>query len=87
MSSNNSSDKNFDEMSDMEKQQYVVDKLLPAMEEVALEKLTERESSKKEVMAYVEKAIKERNRNIAIQKVAFIIVGIIIVLLILSFLK
>lgn len=74
-------------MSDMEKQQYVVDKLLPAMEEVALEKLTERESSKKEVMAYVEKAIKERNRNIAIQKVAFIIVGIIIVLLILSFLK
>ncbi len=83
MSSNNIPDKKFDEMSDLEKQQFAVDKLLPAMKEVALEKLAEREK----VMAYVDRAVKERNRNIAIQKAAFIVVGIIILVLILNFLK
>lgn len=87
MSSNNTPDKKIDEMSDLEKGQFVIDKLLPAMEQVALEKLAEKEAVKKETMAYVENAIKERNRNIAIRNAVFIVIGIIIVVLILNSLK
>jgi len=79
--------KSLDEMSDLEKQQFVVDKLLPAMKEVALERLAERDAVMKETMAYVEKATKERDRNIAIQKAFFVIIALIVATLICYFSK
>ncbi|MBI3174759.1 MAG: hypothetical protein HYZ25_13625 [Chloroflexi bacterium] len=85
--SNKASNKLFLEMSESEKQQFVIDKLLPAMEDIALEKLAERKAVKKKTIAYVKKATKERDRNVSAQIAFFIIAGIIIVILVLSFLK
>lgn len=52
--------RSLDEMSELEKWQ-AVEKLLPAMEEEALKQLSERQTVMKKTMAYVEKAIIERN--------------------------
>lgn len=83
----NPHNKKIDEMTDLEQGQFVIDKLLPAMEEAALKQLEERESVKKQTKDYVEKAIKERNRSMAIQRVAFIIIGMIIAIVIFSLFK
>lgn len=74
--------KPISEMSDLEQMQFVKDKLLPAMEEAALERLAKRDAVMKETMAYVERATKERDRNIAIQKVFLVSVTLIILALI-----
>jgi hypothetical protein len=66
------------EMSDLEQMQFAVDKLLPAMREAALEQLEKRDAVMKETMAYVEKATRERDRNIAIQKVFLVGVTLIV---------
>lgn len=66
------------EMSDLEQMEFARDKLLPAMREAALEQLEERDAVMKETMAYVEKATKERDRNIAVQKVFLVGVTLII---------
>lgn len=66
------------EMSDLEQMQFAVDKLLPAMEEVALERLAKRDAVMKETMDYVKRATKERDRNIAIQKVFLVGVTLIV---------
>ncbi|NOH02506.1 MAG: hypothetical protein HND47_11395 [Chloroflexi bacterium] len=87
ISVNNTSNKKFDEMADLEQGQFVIDKLLPAMEEAALKQLEEREVVKKQTMDYVEKAIKERNRSMALQRAVFIIIGIIIAIAIFSLFK
>lgn len=74
--------KPISEMSDLEQMQLVKDKLLPAMEEVALERLAKRDAVMKETMAYVKKATKERNRTIAIQKAFLVIITLIILVVI-----
>jgi hypothetical protein len=67
------------EMSELEQMQFAKDKLLPAMREAALEQLEKRDAVMKETMAYVEKATRERDRNIAMQKV--FLVGITLIIL------
>jgi hypothetical protein len=79
--------KSLDEMSESEKYQFATEKLLPAMKEVAIENLTEREAAKKEAMAYVNKAIKERDRKATMQRAFFMLIALIIVVLIFVFSK
>jgi hypothetical protein len=70
--------KPISEMSDLEQMQFVKDKLLPAMEEVALERLAKRDAVMKETMEYVERATRERDRTIANQKAFLVIITLII---------
>ena len=80
-----STPKSIDEMNEMEKMQFVVDKLLPTMKEVTLKKFAEREAVIKETKAYVERATKKRNRNIAIRKAFLIIITLIVLAVIFYF--
>lgn len=77
--------KPISEMSELEQQRYVVEKLLPAMKKVALERLTERDAAMNEARAYIKKATKERDSNIAIQKTFLIIVTLVALAIIFYF--
>jgi hypothetical protein len=67
--------KQFDEMSDLEQKQFVVDKLLPKMEEIAQQRLADNENVKDKTMAYIEQAVKERNRSIAVRQIIIAIIA------------
>ncbi len=79
--------KAIDEMSDLEKWEFVSQKLLPAMEEETLKIHAKREMVRKETMAYVDKAIKERNRSKAIWNAFFVLIALIIIALICYFFR
>lgn len=79
--------KSIDEMSELEKAQFALEKILPAIREASLKQFAERDAVMKETMAYVERATKQRDRNIAIQKVFLIIITLIVLALIWYFLR
>lgn len=66
----------IDDMSETEKLQFVVDKLLPTMEEIALEELAKNEKVMEDTMAYVDQAIKDRKRSTLIQQILIAIVAL-----------
>ena len=71
--------RSLDGMSDVEKYKLITEELLPAMRKIALEKQAERDVVMKKTMAYVKQATKERDRNIAIQRVFWVLFILIIV--------
>lgn len=74
-------------ISDLEMYKIARDRLLPAMEEVALEHLAKRNALEKDTMTYVKKAVKERDHNVVIKRAFFFLLVLIVVTIILSFSK
>jgi hypothetical protein len=79
--------KSIDEMNNLEKWEFVSQKLLPAMEKEALKIHAKREMVIKETMTYVDKAIKERNRSKTIRNAFFVLIALIIIALICYFFR
>lgn len=78
--------KPIEEMSKLE-QWELARKLIGAMEEEAVKRAENEEAIKRETMAYVDKAIKERNRNIAIRNAFLVIAALIFIALICYFFR
>ena len=78
--------KPIDEMSKLE-QLELARKLLGAMEEEAIKRAEKEDVIKKETMVYVDKAIKARNRNIAIRNAFFVIAVLILIAMIYYFFR